>query len=476
MWVLQKLVMIRQLKNPRYLYLAAHLPQMALGVVLVVVFSRLVESSEFGVFARTYAYVNIASAFIFGWVQMSFLRKANGSSDFGPIEFVVLFQAIFASSALVLVVTIFFGAVGLLDFPLLSALAAISYSSSISFSQYARGANKPAAYALISMLRFVGILSAGLLLAYAEPSAASLIAAVAIGAALPLPYAAVMAYRNSRRLGLVVDVRPKETLLGLLKYGFPASVSLLAVMVMIHGDRFVAGVWLPLDVLGYYSAQVDIARQTVYPIIAALATSLVPTALAKSRSVGVSEAVRYVGNESDSLLKISAPLVMVTIFFPDVVLGLLLSGDYSTQVDSIATISALAAWVMAVRLIKFDPVFHLYSKPGLISLSAIAGLVCWGVVVVPFGALFGPNGFASSALFAGVVAVLAAVFLSRRAALPCSIVGKESFRKLCIAVAIFLVFVGLVRYWGVDGEFAAIGALIATYTYLYFDYRSLARR
>lgn len=450
---------IERIKSPRVIFLLAHVPQMAIGVVIVLLFSRLVSTIEFGVFAKAFAFVNIASALLYGWMQMAFMRKAAGSSESAPLDISTIGISLLSPLLPVCVAVSLLSFAGFLEAPAPVGLAAIAYASSNALSQYARGLNSPRLYAVIGLVRFLGILVLGFIFARHLPTASSLILAVAIGSLLSIPPALVFASRKTRCLCVKAgeSIR-KETIKSLFAYGAPASVSMLAVMIMIHGDRFLASNWLSPDLLGRYSAQVDIARQIVYPVIAALATSLVPTALSRHRRQGESDALQFIALESQSLLRLTLPLVLIVAFFPGLVMDLLLPDSYSVLVESAAGLSGLAAWLMACRLVMFDPVFHLLTKPGLIAISALAGLLTWLVVIAPMTSMLGANGLAGAGLFSSGVSLLVAFVLGFRLRVQHRFLDRSSVLLVFSGAGVFLVFKVFADYGYLENSFAAISA------------------
>ncbi|HAG76200.1 MAG TPA: hypothetical protein DCL53_12205 [Thauera sp.] len=441
---------------------------MAFGVVVVIVFSRLVEPGEFGVFAKAFALANIISALFYGWLQMSFLRKAVGGQGAAPLGIRLIVTSLFLPVIPVLFLVIALDFYGVLEFALLSGFSAVAYSSSIALSQYARGLNHPRLYGAISFLRFFGVIGFGALLTSLHQTAESLILSVALGGLVSLPPALFLAYKSVKSVGLQCNLERSPTLRELLGYGAPASISLLAVMIMIHGDRILADMWLSVDVVGAYSAQVDVTRQVVYPVIAALATSLVPVSLAKLRSDGDSLAIKHIERESGSLLAITAPLVFFAIFFPSLVISVLLPGIYAVQVDNAASLSAAGAWLMAWRLLKIDPVFHVLTQPRRIALVALIGLLFWVGSIGPLAEHFGPNGLAAAGVIAGAVSLLSGCLMIKRAAAEYTFLESGLFLRLALSLCAFFIanrFAGA----GYIGTAEAAGlAVVVSYTTFIF--------
>src|SRR5690606_5997594 len=79
-------------------YLIAHLPHMFVGVFVVLGFTRMVEPAEFGKFAASFAFVNVAGALSFGWLQTALVRLSRPNAERAGPSMALLFGALGLSS------------------------------------------------------------------------------------------------------------------------------------------------------------------------------------------------------------------------------------------------------------------------------------------------------------------------------------------------------------------------------------------
>lgn len=448
--------MKRLLQNRRVKYLLAHTPHMFLGVALVLIFSRLVPTEEFGVFARSFAFVNIVGALLYGWLQISVLRFASGVELKKPPRWSALTIASFLPLLPLFGFALLMDRYEIIEHPTVTAFATASYSLSVTLSQYARGKNQAVLYGLIGAVRMVGVLLCAFVTTSHFPDSRALILALAVGALTSL--LAGLAYifltrpiNLSNSNTAITTGSQVISLRDLLIYGGPASLSLVSVMLLIHADRFVASYFLNAGELGLYSAQVDLARQMVYPIISAIGVSLLPTAIYIENKQGRADSEIYVFKESSFLLALVTPLVALAVFYSPEIYMLLLPLEYAKPIGWVGSITALAAALTGLRLLRFDPIFQLSMQKEKVFYAAVSGLAAWAVLALPLAYLAGANGLASLGLIASLVSCFVAFHLAK-SVVP---VSKVVTSRLAYAVLICCVVVFLDKKTGMLASFGS---------------------
>jgi O-antigen/teichoic acid export membrane protein len=401
----------RLFSNPRLYYLLAHLPHMLLGVALVLVFSRLVVAEEFGQYAKGFAYINVAGALLYGWLQISLLRLAEGKEqDTGP-KFTTILLAIALPIAPCFLLAGLFDWLGLIAYPIATASAAVAYGSSVCLSQYARGINNARLYGLLGVTRLLVVFGVAYVLTREVPDASSLLYALAAGGlAATFTGAIFIAFTSLRNLPPADTTPHHETgsvnLNNLFRYGAPASISLVAVMLLIHGDRFVIGLLMSDAETAHYSAQADLARQMIYPIITALSISLVPQALKKNREQSIEIAKKFIAKESTTTLNLILPILIMLLVFGNDIMSIILPTGYVNSTENIAALVAVGAFLTGCRLVRFDPLFHLELQASKIGFSALTGLLCWMVGIVPLIIFYGTEGAACAGILGAIGALV----------------------------------------------------------------------
>jgi O-antigen/teichoic acid export membrane protein len=384
---------------------------MLLGVALVLVFSRLVDAEEFGQYAKGFAYINVAGALLYGWLQISLLRLAEGKENNAGPRFGTILLAITLPIAPCFLLAALFDWLNLIAYPIAAASAAAAYGSSVCLSQYARGINNARFYGLLGLTRLLVVFGSAYVLTQYIPNAASLLYALAAGGvAATLMGVIFITLTSSKNLPPTTVAPHHETksvsLNDLFRYGAPASLSLVTVMLLIHGDRFIIGLLMSDAETAYYSAQADLARQMIYPIIAALSISLVPQALKKNREQGIEIARKFVDKESTVTLNLILPILIMLLVFGNDIMKIILPTGYVDSTTNIAALVAVGAFLTGCRLVRFDPLFHLDFKPSRIGFSALAGLLCWIVGIMPLITFYGTTGAACAGILSAMGALI----------------------------------------------------------------------
>jgi len=423
---------------------------MLMGVALVIIFSRLVPAEDFGVFARSFAFVNIVGAILFGWLQISLLRFANGHDE----KILPGWRELLAASTLPTIpligLALIFSQFEIIDHPYTTAIATAGYSLSISFSQYARGLNNPYLYGLIGAARMIGVLLTAAISVKLMVGGQALIQSLAIGAfasiVIGLLYTKYIGTSIKAEKSSPASIQPHFQLRELLAYGGPASLSLATVMLLIHADRFVASYILSPADLGLYSAQVDLARQMVYPVISAIGVSLLPNALRLEREASRNEAERYIFRESSILIALVAPLIAIAVFYPEEIFTLLLPSQYSTPIGFAGSLAAIAAALTGLRLLRFDPVFHVHLEKHNIFKAAIYGLAAWIMLAPLLANLYSANGLASLGVVAAITSSVTAFVLAKEKIKIHSLISKRAAGALVFCCTISLIDKSLLNF------------------------------
>ncbi len=408
---------------------------MLLGVALVLMFSRLVIAEEFGQYAKGYAYINVMGALLYGWLQISLLRLAEGKENCcGPRLGTIIAAMVMPIAPCLLLAYIFYW-FGLIAYPIAVTSATVAYGASVCFSQYARGINNAKLYALLGITRFLGVFGAAYILTRHSPNAASLLYALAVGGVAAVFIGVVfIAYVGKKNVLAKSETSIFETkalnMYDLFRYGAPAAVSLVIVMLVIHGDRFVVGLFMSNVEVAHYSAQADLARQMIYPIISALSVSLVPEALKRNRDDGFEAARKYIDRESSTTLNLILPILMVVIVFGKEIMTIILPAGYVNDMGPIAALVAVSAFLTGCRMVRFDPVFHLELRASKIGFSALIGLLVWVGFIFPFTYYYGAIGAACAGILGATSSLFYSYYVATNKAPSMFLFPKSSFSLL----------------------------------------------
>jgi len=454
-------------------YLVAHGPHMAIGAAIVLGFPHLVAASEYGGFAVGFAFVNIAGAIFYGWLQLSLVRLAGGTDSLVPPHLSTVLLATLLPLLPCIAAAWLLSRLGFIGPWLPAAVAAGGFNAATSMGQMARGLHRPKLYGAVGAARFILVLGLALAFTRASATQSALLYAVGCGSFGAAVLAIIGSIKTLRPDGRKAQSGPAISVRALLAYGVPASLSLIAIMIMLNGDRFLLGWLYDPSVVAAFSAQSGAARQIIYPVISALGISVVPNALLVRKRASEEAAINSVATESAQILAITSPVVAIAVAFGSILAGIALPSAYREGAAWVIPVSTMAAYLMGCRLVRYDPVFHVLLRPRAIAKCAATALVVWAIALYPLTAAFGPVGTAGAGLLAALAANLVAAVL----------IGKANIRFQVIPVfALYtLVVCGVVatgaRLW-MNGH-ALLGATLilcaACYSFTLLLLRRCAR-
>jgi O-antigen/teichoic acid export membrane protein len=438
---------------------------MLIGAMIVLGFPHLVLAKEYGHFAVGFAFVSIAGAIFYGWLQLSLIRLAGGTDrHHSPSLATVALGVILPLLPCVLLAWLM-SLTGVLTAWLPSAIAAGGFNAATAIGQMARGLHRPSLYGAVGLARCICIFTAALIFTRISATQDALLYAVGLGS-----FIAALIGLAGTATTLKGDLKSATAVVGrvslskLISYGLPASLSLVAIMVMLNGDRFVLGLLCDPVVVAAYSAQSGVARQIIYPAISALGISIVPNALLLLRQDSEVAAIQAALEESGQILTILAPVLAIAIVSGGWIATVLLPHSYRVGAALVIPLSSIAAYAMGCRLVRYDPIFHVLLKPRAIAKCAFAALFVWAILLYPAVRFFGPIGAAAAGLAAAIAANCVAEVLIRRYRVSASVTPRKAVLCLAVITAIgFGIRLCLGNHVGGGLSLVAFGLIVALF-------------
>jgi O-antigen/teichoic acid export membrane protein len=421
-------------------YLAAHVPHMLIGAAIVLGFPHLVTADEYGRFAVSFAFVYIAGAIFYGWLQLSMVRLAGGTDELGSPSLATVIWGVLVPVPPCMIIGGILSFIGLLHGWMPSVIAACGFNAATSISQMARGLHKPKLYGVIGAARLSFVLGVALFFTRFSATKDSLLYSVGLGSIFAAAIGLFGASGELNSISRCESFKPKISLQYLLVYGIPASLSLIAIMTMLNGDRFMLGLLCDPAAVAAYSAQSGIARQVIYPAISAFGISIVPNAILSRRNESEGAAVSTALMESGQILTVIAPILAITVVFGDRIAVALLPYAYRSGAILIVPLSSLAAYAMGCRLVRYDPIFHVMLRPRSIAKCAIAALLTWVIALYPAVRYFGSVGAASVGLLAALTANVVAIKLIQYEGVRATLIPRT---------AAMILVTSIIAAWGV---------------------------
>ncbi|GAA0394405.1 polysaccharide biosynthesis protein HsfF [Brevundimonas terrae] len=394
----------------------ASILQAVVGVLTILVFTRLLSSTEFGIYALAFSVCSLAHVLVFTWLEAAMARywageaTPEGLADLYATLYRVglVLSLVFIPAAIAVCLLLPLGmeirlamAVGLIGVPIRCLL------NMVKVALRARGAVRQAAGLDIffTLAVFIlGIAAAWLGLGGASPLVGLLVAPLlALPIALPLE-------RGKQRHGRYNPSRLKAY----IAYGYPISMSLSMALILASTDRFMLAWLMNEAAVGAYHASYSIANRTLDIIFLWLGTAGAP-ALVMALEKGGARALKIAAEDQARILMLvtvpaAVGVALVARPLAEVVIGPELRTASAMVTPWIAASAFLSGWLYYY----FNQAFTLSKRTLLLLMSmiipAIANIAL-NIILIP---KLGLMGAAISTVLGYFIGVLASVIMARR--------------------------------------------------------------
>lgn len=459
-------------------YLPANVVQGVVGMLAIVLFTRVLSPAEYGVYALAFTAMSLGHTLVFTWIEAAMARfyaREAGSASLAD-HFATLYRC-WLAAALVFTVTASIAMVlwppSALKAALAVGLASILGRSLIKLIQERRrAAGEARAFAILDIIQTAGGLGIGLILIALGMHAAGAIAGSGVIAAIGLLWALPGELRRGQG-GHFEAARARAY----AAYGVPIAASLVLAAALATTDRFLLALYLNDTSVGIYHAGYSLASRSLDVLFIWLGMASGP-ALIMALERGGTEALKISARQQASLMvALAVPaavgLALVARPLADVIVGPALRVGAARVTPWIAA-SALFSGLTVYYL---NPAFTLARRTGLLlGVMAAPALVNIGLnlVLIPKFGLDGAMWSTTASYGLGMVASFA---LGRRA-LPLPIPVAEIARAGVASLAMALAVMSLPSQGGALElmEKASIGAMVYGLAALALDLCGLRAR
>jgi len=324
---------------------------------------------------------------------------------------------------------------------------------------------KPVRYGALNLMRSVGGLACGGVLAYAGIGARGVLLGTIIGYAAPGLGVAVRDWR-----GVGGETTDSGVLRDVLRYGVPLTAAYALTFVVTFSDRVLLG-WLkgPADV-GMYAAAYDLTFQGLMVLMMMVNLSAFPLAVRELEQRGVDAARTQLRHHATLLLAVAAPATAGLALLAPNVARVLLGESYQATAAQLIPWLAFGTFVAGVKSFYFDLSFQLgRATTKQVWISACAAVVNVGLNLWWIPA-FGVLGAAWGSLVAFLVGGAFSFLLGRRVfqmPLPFNDWARIAAASLVMALSVL----PLRTYRGIGALVGqiAVGACVYTVVALLFN-------
>lgn len=398
-------------------YLPANVVQGVVGVLTLIVFTRLLSAEDFGRYAIAYSVLTLAHVAVFTWLEAAMARfwAAEEAGEAGmAAHFASLYRGVF------LLMAAFAPVAGLaiwatpIDAPLKLAVAAgvmgvpIRCLMRLAQERY-RAAGEVGKAATLDIATTVGGFAVGVGFALIGAGGASPLLGLALAPLAALPFILPGELKASRG-GRFEPARMR----GYALYGYPIAASLALSLVLASTDRFLLALFLDEAAVGAYHAAYSIANRTLDVLFIWLGAAGTPALVMALERGGLDRLRDAAREQAGTFLLVGVPaavgVMLVARPLADVVLG----EDLRLAAAGVTPLVALAALFSGVTTYYFHQAFTLGRKTGWLLLAMAvpaAANVALNLVLIP---IMGLPGAAWATLISLVLGSAASASLGRR--------------------------------------------------------------
>lgn len=398
------------------MYVPAILVPPVLSFLILVVFSRLLSTEEYGRYMLTVATVELLRGGTTGWLTVSYFRFYAGAEQDGTLPMLrstvtMLFLGLTAVVAVgyALIVHSLPLEPTLRDMLLLGLVLLLSQSAALLVLSDRRAAGSDLQYSVLTAIcagsGFVAAIAIFMLLL---PTEAALILGAAAGYALGLT-SLTLSLRKIDLLG--IDWGLARQLAG---YGVPVAAALLLGFVVDWSDRYIIALLLGNGPAGEYAVGYALAARLITPLFVLVSMAGLSTAIKSLEQGGSAAAEPALKEGYELVLAVALPATLGLMLLAEPIVELVVGPAFRQTAIMIVPWIAVVGFLRGFKLFYLDHAFHLSKRTTLALYTVLpAGLlnVLLNLLLVPY---FGLMGAVYATLATFVVAAAASWHLGRR--------------------------------------------------------------
>jgi O-antigen/teichoic acid export membrane protein len=425
-------------------YLPANLVQGVVGVLSIVVFTRLLTPEQYGVYALGFSAMTVAHTLVFTWMEAAMARFFPAEQARGglPGHFATLYRAFLWISLAFLPLSALavwlWPAGDALKIAVGSGLAAIVARSLVRLVQERRrAAGEVASASALDMGQTAGGFALGAVLALLGFGGAGPLLGLALAALLCLPPALPRELRWLKGGRFEAD-----RLKGYAAYGLPLSASLILALALGTADRFLIAGFLDAGSVGAYHAAYSLSNRTLDVIFVWLGAAGGPALVMALEHGGRDALKRAAEEQASTILLVALPAAVGVALVARPLAELMVGEGLREAVAGVTPWIAFAALFAGATTYYFHQAFTLARRTPLLlaamAFPAAANLIL-NVVLIPRFGLIGAAWAATAGYAVGLVASWA---LGKRAGglpTPWTTLGKCGLASAAMAAAVVAV-------------------------------------
>ncbi len=419
-------------------YLPVNVVQGVVGLLTIVLFTRVLDPAQYGVYALAFSVGSLTQTILLTWTEAAMARFLATRTEDGRLadHFATLFK-LWIGAAVVVPLACAVVALLPLNAPLkvavVAALASTLVNSLMKLAlERRRAAGEVSGAAMLTMAQNLGGFLVGLGLAFTGLGGAAPILGVGVISALSVVL--VLPGELKRMAGGKFD---KNLARAYAAYGLPVSMSLILALVLASTDRLLLGAFLDEATVGVYHAGYSLGSRTLDVVFIWLGMAGAPaliSALERGGQPALTEAAREQASVM-TLLTLPAAVGLALVARP--LAELMVGEDLRVGASHVTPWIAASGWLSGITTYYLLQAFTLARRTPLLIVSmsapALANVIL-NLVLIPRMGLDGALWATTVSYGIGAVAAWA---LGRRACplpIPWDVLAKAG--AACVAMAL----------------------------------------
>jgi len=423
-------------------YLPVNVVQGVVGLLTIVLFTRVLDPAQYGVYALAFSVGSLTQTAVLAWTEAAMARFLATRAEDGRIadHFATLYLMWIIAALAVPVVGIVIALLPLnpaLKNAIFAALGSILVGSLMKLAlERRRAAGEVSSAALLTMVQIAGGFGLGLALALTGMGGAA--PSLGTGLISVLCLAVVLPRELKHMVGGKFDKAMAATYAA---YGLPVAFSLILALVLASTDRLLLGAFLDEATVGVYHAGYSLGSRTLDVVFIWLGMAGAP-ALIAALERGGQEALTEAAREQASfmiLLTLPAAVGLALVASPlaDLMIGEALREGASHVTPWIAA----SGWLSGMTTYYLLQAFTLARRTPLLIVSMIAPAVANVILNLLLIPMLGLDGALWATTVSYAIGAVAAWALARRACplpIPWDVLAKAGGASLAMAACVSL--------------------------------------
>lgn len=442
--------------NHSFYYLVIKSGAGLVGLLSILVFTRVMRPDEYGIYAMLLSGLGICYAIFFQWLSQGLGRfyvieqeryVALVSTAIYGFVLAILFSSVLWGIAILCIAESPWKQWALYLPPLVFSYAWYELNLRI-----ANASMQPKLYGYISFSKA----SLGLLIGAALYQRFGL-----HGVFLGLIFSAIVTpvfWMRTNWQALSTQSIDKAVFKRFLVYGLPLALTVTLTLVVDVSDRFIIAALLDAEQAGLYAASYDLVVQTMGFVVAALYLAAFPLLVKDIETKSPKRVVLGMAQYSTLLFATSVPLLILFVALAGSISVVVFGSPFRESATRLIPVIAFGVFVGGFKIHFFDVVFQLGQRtsqqiwPAL--LTAIMNVVM-NLLWIP---KYGIDGAAYATLAAFALGCLASAVMARRV-IPLILPGADFLKICCAGMCMYLWLLGVESF---DGLLALVLKLLSS--------------